>query len=276
MPVARPVRVGSPQAGPVYSGAALGILRRQAQTELKDNENVKGERGRFLSVEMFNRPPMAAALSGLDAEYAIVLIYSHEAGKREATLQFDVGQGTQDLGFRAEVPVLFNVLPARAVKLEVRDADGEATTVEAAAPAAARRRKQTVCMRSPGEHESRCFFAVNDELRCCEVCGMSEFSDCATPGQMARYEGVCCPRACGKCGGAKCFERPGGRAECCASEVLASNRSCANAEPPCVIDRTANARRRLPSWIAPQGLLRGVFRLTASPYQHHGLTGTKA
>ena len=126
--VARPLRVGSPQAGSVYSGAALGILRRQAQTELKDNENVKGERGRFLSVEMFNRPPMAAALSGLDAEYAIVLIYSHEAGKREATLQFDVGQGTQDLGFRAEVPVLFNVLPARAVKLEVRDADGAPTT----------------------------------------------------------------------------------------------------------------------------------------------------
>ena len=86
--VARPVRVGSPQAGPVYSGAALGILRRQAQTELKDNENVKGAKGRFLSVEMFGKPPMQPNLSGLEAEYAIVLIYSHEAGKREATLQF--------------------------------------------------------------------------------------------------------------------------------------------------------------------------------------------
>jgi hypothetical protein len=32
-----------------------------------------------------------------------------EAGKREATLKFDAGQGTQDLGFRAEVPVLFTV-----------------------------------------------------------------------------------------------------------------------------------------------------------------------
>jgi hypothetical protein len=32
-----------------------------------------------------------------------------EAGKREATLNFDVGQGTQDLGFRAEVPILFHV-----------------------------------------------------------------------------------------------------------------------------------------------------------------------
>ena len=126
--VARPLRVASPQAGPVYSGAALGILKRQAQADLKENENVKGEKGRFLSLEMFNRPPMTTALSGLEVEYAVVLIYSHEAGRREATLQFDVGQGTQDLGFRAEVPVLFNVLPAMAVKLDVRDTDGSPTT----------------------------------------------------------------------------------------------------------------------------------------------------
>ena len=45
--VARPLRVTSPQAGPIYSGAALGILKRQAQTELKVNENVKGEKGGF-------------------------------------------------------------------------------------------------------------------------------------------------------------------------------------------------------------------------------------
>ena len=126
--VARPLRVASPQAGPVYSGASLGILKRQAQAELKVNENVRGEKGRFLSLEMFNSPPMTTALSGLEVEYAIVLIYSHEAGRREATLQFDVGQGTQDLGFRAEVPVLFNVLPAMAVKLDVRDSDGSPTT----------------------------------------------------------------------------------------------------------------------------------------------------
>jgi hypothetical protein len=40
-----------------------------------------------------------------------VRLAAHEAGKREATLKFDVGQGTQDLGFRAEVPVLFTVRP---------------------------------------------------------------------------------------------------------------------------------------------------------------------
>ena len=106
----------------MYSGASLGTRRRQEQTELNDNGDKKGDKGRFLSVEMFGKPPMLPNLSGLEAEYAIVLIYSHEAGKREATLQFDIGQGTQDLGFRAEVPVLFNVLAARAVKLEAHDA----------------------------------------------------------------------------------------------------------------------------------------------------------
>jgi len=126
--VAQPLRIASPQAGAVYAGVALGTLKRQAQTELKENENVKDEKGRFLSVEMFVKPPMARNLSGLEVEYALALIYSHEAVKREATLQFDVGQGTQDLGFRAEAPVLFNVLPAKAVKLDVRDADGRPTT----------------------------------------------------------------------------------------------------------------------------------------------------
>ena len=126
--VASALRVKSPQAGAVYSGSSLGILRRQAQTHLKDNENVKGESGRFLSVEIFGKSPMSPNLSGLEVEYALVLIYSHEGGKREATLQFDVGQGTQDLGFRAEAPILFDVLPARAVELEVRDVDGNPTT----------------------------------------------------------------------------------------------------------------------------------------------------
>jgi hypothetical protein len=48
----------------------------------------------------------------LVGQYSLALIYSHEAGRREATLGFDIGQGTQDLGFRGEVPILFDVLPA--------------------------------------------------------------------------------------------------------------------------------------------------------------------
>src|SRR5262249_51702278 len=56
------------------------------------------------------------------------LIHSSEAGKREVVLGFDVGQGTQDLGFRAEVPILFTILPAMPVTLKIKDYDGKPTT----------------------------------------------------------------------------------------------------------------------------------------------------
>ena len=125
--VSRPLRIASPQAGPVYSGASLAILKRQAQTELNDNENIEGRTDRFLEVEMFQSPPMTRNLSGLEIEYAIALIYCHESGKREATVQFDVGTGTQDIGFRGEVPILFDVRPAIPVRLRIRDHEGSPT-----------------------------------------------------------------------------------------------------------------------------------------------------
>lgn len=126
--VAKPLQIRSPQSGPVYAGSALAILQRQAQTELKENENAGGRTDRFLNVEMYRSPPMTPTLSGLEAEYAIALIASNEAGKREATIEFDVGQGTQDIGFRGEVPVLFDVRPAIPVKLSIQDVDGSPTT----------------------------------------------------------------------------------------------------------------------------------------------------
>lgn len=126
--VARPLRINSPQAGPVYAGTVVDILKRQAQTELAENENVEGRTDRFMSVEMFQGPPMTSGLSGLSVEYAIALIQGQEAGKREATIEFDVGQGTQDIGFRGEVPVLFDISPAIPVKLHIRDEDGTPTT----------------------------------------------------------------------------------------------------------------------------------------------------
>ena len=125
--IARPLEIKSPQAGPVYAGTAAGTLVRQAQTELKVNENTAGRTDRFLNVEMFSAPPLTPNLSGLAVEYAIALIASTESGKREGTIQFDVGQGTQDLGFRGEVPVLFEVLPANPVQLTILDVDGSPT-----------------------------------------------------------------------------------------------------------------------------------------------------
>jgi hypothetical protein len=112
--VKKALRIGSPQAGPVFAGGGA--------------RNKKGDPGRFLQVEMFTQSPLTANLSGLKVEYALALIYSSEAGKREATLAFDVGQGTQDLGFRAEVPILFEIRPGIRVKLSIRDFDGKPTT----------------------------------------------------------------------------------------------------------------------------------------------------
>jgi len=117
--VKKPLKISSPQSGTRYGGAG-----KQAHDPKDDPKWVD----RFLQVEMFNVPPLTAELSGLGVEYAIALIYSAEAGKREATIGFDVGQGTQDLGFRAEVPVLFEVAPAVAVKVNVTDVDGKPTT----------------------------------------------------------------------------------------------------------------------------------------------------
>ncbi len=122
------LRIGSPQAGPVYAGMSRLSGQRMQQEHLRENENVDKRTDRFLDLEMFTAAPMTANLSGLEVEYAIALIYSSEPGRREATITFDVGQGTEDLGFRAEAPVLFDVRPAVAVKLSVLDADGTPTT----------------------------------------------------------------------------------------------------------------------------------------------------
>ena len=121
------LRIGSPQAGGVYAGMSALAGERMQQQRLRENENVEKRTDRFLDLEMFSAAPMSATLSGLQVEYAIALIYSSEAGRREATIEFDVGNGTQDLGFRAETPILFTVTPAVAVKLRVLDHDGRPT-----------------------------------------------------------------------------------------------------------------------------------------------------
>jgi hypothetical protein len=124
--VTKPLYVSSPQAGPISAGGAprpdaYGVIKPKA-------ESGKPGKHHFLDVEIYGKQPMTDKLSGLEVEYAIALIYSSEAGKREVVLGFDVGQGTQDLGFRGEVPVLFNIRPAIPVTLRVKDVDGTPTT----------------------------------------------------------------------------------------------------------------------------------------------------
>lgn len=111
--VKKALHITSPQAGAIFAGGW--------------SPNAKADKGHFLDVEIYTKRPMTEQLSGLNVEYAIALISSSEAGKREATIGFDVGQGTQDLGFRAELPVLFDIRTAVPVRLAVTDFDGRPT-----------------------------------------------------------------------------------------------------------------------------------------------------
>src|SRR5262245_28486112 len=114
--VTKALHVKSPQALPIYDQGAAGKIK---DIDLKD---------RFLDVEMYTANPLTDKLSSLKVEYALALIHASQAGKREAVLQFDVGQGSQDLGFRGEVPILFDIQPAVPVKLFIADEDGKPTT----------------------------------------------------------------------------------------------------------------------------------------------------
>lgn len=71
----------------------------------------KSEPSRWLEARILHERPFPRTLSGRKLQYVPLLLTAHESGKREATLKFDAGQGTQDLGFRAEVPILFRVRP---------------------------------------------------------------------------------------------------------------------------------------------------------------------
>ncbi len=83
---------------------------------------------RWLDIAAVDSQPMTKTLSGLPLEYRILQLYSRDAGKREATLSMHVGQGTQDLGFRSDVPILFECRPSLDIPLVIRDHDGQPTT----------------------------------------------------------------------------------------------------------------------------------------------------
>ena len=126
------LRVFSPEAQAVYSSDNPSLNDQVVKTP--SDQRFKGSNAaslpvasRWMDLQMYSRQPMAAGLSGLTLEYRIVQIYSRDAGQREATLSVDVGQGTQDFGFKSEIPLLFNCAAASAVTLRVLDEDGQPT-----------------------------------------------------------------------------------------------------------------------------------------------------
>ncbi|MEX0936746.1 MAG: CehA/McbA family metallohydrolase [Pirellulales bacterium] len=115
------LRASSPNAAPVYT-------RSTSSPDPEPTVQPSDLPHRWLDVSMFDRQPLMPTLSGLPLEYRIIELYSRDEGRREAKLMFDVGQGTQDLGFRNEVNILFDGQKAVQVVLEVLDVDGTPTT----------------------------------------------------------------------------------------------------------------------------------------------------
>jgi hypothetical protein len=115
------LKATSPNAAAMYT-------RSSGSPDPKPTVKPEDVPNRWLDIQTYNNQPLAARLSGLELEYRIVQIYSRDKGKREATIGFNVGQGTQDLGFRNEVAILFECEPAVRVKLSVLDDDGKPTT----------------------------------------------------------------------------------------------------------------------------------------------------
>ena len=122
--VSKELRISSAQAGQVYAGMTPLSAKRMQRESLHETDAKTAGTNSFLDLELFGRAPMTPHLSGLEVEYALALIHSRDAGKREATVAFNVGGAAQDAGFRAEIPVLFDIQPAVRVRLRVRDLDG--------------------------------------------------------------------------------------------------------------------------------------------------------
>ncbi len=119
--VTAPLGIHSPNAAPVF-------LRSTGQAAPALQVTPADVPDRWMDVQTFDQQPLNKTLSGLEVEYRIVQLYSRDRGKREATLGFDVGQGTQDLGFRNSLAVLFQCQPGVKVVLDILDDNGAPTT----------------------------------------------------------------------------------------------------------------------------------------------------
>jgi hypothetical protein len=115
--VTAPLVVASPNSGRVY-------ITSTGSPEPPPRLTARDAQERWADISLYDKAPMPRRLSGLGLEYKILDVYSRDAGQRSAVLQFDVGEATQDLGYRSEVMVVFTALPTRTIPLRVRDENG--------------------------------------------------------------------------------------------------------------------------------------------------------
>ena len=118
----------NPQLNATSPNAVPVVRRSTGSKSPKQDVKPQDIADRWLDLMTFDQKPLTKTLTGLTVEYRILQLYSRDAGKREAKLSFNVGQGSQDLGFRNELNILFHCKPAVRVTLEVIDDDGQPTT----------------------------------------------------------------------------------------------------------------------------------------------------
>jgi hypothetical protein len=119
------LKAESPNALPLWARGDNGFSSNPSPPQKITPRDVTD---RWLDMAMFDKPPLRSALSGLELEYRVIQLYSRDAGRRDAKISFNVGQGSQDIGFRNDVDILFNCLSTADVALRVLDEYGKPTT----------------------------------------------------------------------------------------------------------------------------------------------------
>ena len=122
--VTAPLAVQSPNTGRVYISAFNGGGSPEPKHVLTDVD----VRERWADISIYTQPPMRPRLSGLPIEYVILQVFSRDVGQRSALISFNVGQGTQDIGFRNDLEILFTAKPAHPVRVRVKDEQGQPAT----------------------------------------------------------------------------------------------------------------------------------------------------
>ena len=122
------LRTASPNALSLFDSGSASTSSDKAYRKRGDSSQ-SNPAELWLDLQMFNKQPLRDQLSGLNLEYRILQLYSRDAGQREAKISFNVGQGTQDIGYRNDVDVLFTSLPASDVMFHLLDEDGKPTTL---------------------------------------------------------------------------------------------------------------------------------------------------
>jgi hypothetical protein len=110
------------------AGTTTELRASSPQAQRVANSSADKTADLWLDLEVFKGQPLRKELGGLSLEYRLIQLYARDAGKREAKISFNVGQGTQDPGFRSEADVLFTCAPAHEVKLRVLDENGQPVT----------------------------------------------------------------------------------------------------------------------------------------------------